>query len=368
MSPFANCSQDLNISVSTLAGLRGGTSFVALLLTVGLLAIVYYCGVAREKKWLKLSIYLLLASSIGYLAVLFISILHIFFPSSWLDIWCKIFGFLDQILSVCLISMFLVSIHPTVKTLLSHINRGHDEVICCKKTRIIQVFVSVVIAVTFLTIASSIAPFFTHNYGLVGGWCWIKVGKNCKQSLLEQMFLWYIPYILIFQTYIVLLLISVSVFVKEVCCNYKHRARCQHGSTNNRQYRKHYEVLGRVVIQLIVLVPIILDFIIFALRASGHSSSPVWVIFAIGSPSTSFLIPLSLTLYIIQCRKDEPNTTPPAPEIHINSQAKLAESYGALESGISITPVDSNASDYHTARYEFSSHMYVKVECNIAIN
>ena len=358
MSSSSNCSKELNISVDTLAGLRGGTSFVALLLTVGLLAIVHYCGVAREKKWLKLSIYLLLASSIGYLAVLFISILHIFFPSSWLDIWCKIFGFLDQILSVCLISMLLVSIHPTVKTLLSHINRGHDEVICCKKTRIIQVFVSVVITVTFLTIASSIAPFFTHNYGPVGGWCWISAEKNCKQltaGLWEQMFLWYILYMLISLTCIVLMLIAVSVFVKEVCCNYKHRTHHQHGSKSNRQYRKHYEVLGKVVIQLIVLVPIILDFIIFALRASGDYSPPVWVIFAIGPPSIGFLIPLSLTLYI-QCRQDEPNTTPPAPEIHINSQAKSKVSYGALEA----KTIASDASDYmHTAREEFSSYVEV---------
>jgi len=146
----------------------------------------------------------------------------------------------------------------------------------------------------------------------VGGWCWISAEKNCKQptaGLWEQTFLWYIPYMFISLTCIVLMLIAVSVFVKEVCCNYKNRKHHQHGHKNNRRYRKHYEVLGKVVIQLIVLVPIILDFIIFALRASGDYSSPVWVIFAIGPPSIGFLIPLSLTLYI-QCRQDEPNTIP----------------------------------------------------------
>ena len=364
MSFSANCSQELGIPVPILAGLRGGASFVALLLTAGLLAIIFYCGVARGKKWLKLSIYVLLASSIGYLAVLFLSMFHIFYPPSWLDIWCKIFGFLDQILSVCLISMLLVSIHPTVNILLSHINRGHDEVICCKKTRIMQVFVGVIIVATVLVIISSIAPFFTNNYGPVGGWCWISVEKNSKHvtaGLLEQMFLWYILYMLISLLCIILMLIAVSVLVKEVCCNYKPRTSHDHGHNNNSQYKKYYEVLGKVVIQLIVLVPIILDFIIFALRASGNYSPSVWVIFAIGPPSIGFLIPLSLTLYI-QCRQDELNTISPVPERHINSQANLNKSYGALEAGRAIEPIVSTTSDYHTARFEFSS--YVKVESN----
>ena len=50
--------------------------------------------------------------------------------------------------------------------------------------------------------------------------------------------------------------------VKEMYCNYKHRTHL-HGYKNNCQYRKYYDVFGKVVIQLTVLVPIILDFILF---------------------------------------------------------------------------------------------------------
>lgn len=127
-------------------------------------------------------------------AVLFISAFYIFFPSSWIEVWCKIFGFADQIISVSVISMLLINIHPNMKTLLSHINYGHDNIKYCTKTLIIQVFVGAVIIFTFLMMIYSITLFFTGTYGPVGGWCWITVEKNCKKlstGLLEQMLLWY---------------------------------------------------------------------------------------------------------------------------------------------------------------------------------
>lgn len=359
---FANCSREVSIEVRTLAGLRGSASAVALLLTVGLLMITYYCGVARGKKWVKVSLYVLYGSSISYLVVLYISVFHILYPSSWISVWCKVFGFFDQVLSVLLISMLLVNIHPTVTILLSHINHGHDEVMGCKKNKIVRVFLGVVVLVTFLMIISSIAPFITDTYGPVGGWCWITVKDKCKHvsvGLLEQMLLWYIFYTIISLICIILMLMAVSIFVKEVCRNYNHKAHQQHPNQNTHQYKKHCTVFGKVVIQLIVLVPILIDFIIFGLRASGNYSPLVWVIFAVGPPTIGFLIPLSIMLYI-QYRPDEPNATPSGAERHnLNSQANFNKSYGALQGEKTTEAVFSTTSDYHTARDEFSSFEHV---------
>ena len=226
MSSFANCSQELGIQVRILAGLRGGTSIAALLLTAGLLIITCCCGVGRGEKWLKFSLYVLFGSSIGYLTVQLIGTLHVFLPSRWLGTWCTIFGFLDQIFSVLLTGMLVVNFHPTLTLILNILYRdSYYGFRCCRRgRRIVASFVIATSVATIMVMISSIAPFLTNTYGPVGGWCWINDEDNCKYSkqmttgLWEQMFLWYLIFGTGFLICFTIMLAAVIIYVKKMFC------------------------------------------------------------------------------------------------------------------------------------------------------
>ena len=287
-----------------LAGLRGGTSLAALLITVGLL-IFACCRKVQKKKerkkenkgrmekiCLTISLIVLFVCSILYLSVLFISIFQVVVPSSRVGTFCKVLGIFDQITGIWLISMLLVSSYPFLKTKLSGIHQGHDKIGCCKKTWIVCVYVSIIICAAIATTIASITPFFTDTYNPVGGWCWISDEKNCHQewsaAKMEQIFLWYIPFILGFVICMVLMIMAMWLYTSVVLKAYF--TTC----LNLRNGSEYCKVFVKVLFQLIILIPLILDIIIFIVRLSGNQSAPVWVLFAIGPPTIGCLIPCSM--------------------------------------------------------------------------
>ena len=358
---MANCSQNLDIiQVRILIGIRGSASAVALLLTVGLLMITRHYAVAQGKKWLKVSLYVLFGSSISYLAVLYVSIFYIIFPSSWSGIWCQIFGFLDQITSILLTGMLLINIHPSVTTIVNYViykGHGHAEHCCCrnciKRRRITRIYVGIILVVTILEMIPSFVPFLVGTYGPFGGWCWISDEENCKRSkklstgLWEQIFLWYTIEAIDILICIIIMLTAMGVSIKMVCYDYRsiNQGENSHETPENRDScQKRAKGFGKAIIQLIILVPVNLDIILFGLRASGNNNLPVWVLNALLPPAIAFLIPLSLIFYI-QCRQNEAKTTAPLD----TSQNE----YGTLRQPEEIDIISS--SDYNTARERFSS-------------
>ena len=149
------------------------------MLSVGLLIFTCRCRVQRRKKCLTSSLISLFLCSIFCFSVLFISILQVVVPSSQVGTFCEVIGFLDQISGIRLVSMLLVSSYPLLRAI--GINRGHDRVCCCKKTWIVRIYLFI-FGAAIVTKITSIAPFFTHIYNPVGGWCLISDEKTTINS------------------------------------------------------------------------------------------------------------------------------------------------------------------------------------------
>lgn len=343
---MANCSQDLGINhVRILAGLRGSISAVALLLTVGLLMITRHYAAAKGKKWFKVSLYVLFGSSISYLAVLYVSIFYVIFPSSWSVTWCQIFGFLDQITGIFLTGMLLINIHPSVTLILIANYEAHIELCVCKNCRkmkwITGIYVVIIFVVTIFEMIPSFVPFIVGTYGPFGGWCWIGDEENCKQSrkpstvsLREQIFLWYM-------IEAINILICITIMLMAVCISAKRACR-KEGKTQKAAF-------GKAIAQLlIILVPVGFDLVFFGLRASVTNHISVWVVLALLPPAIAFLIPLSLMIYI-QFENKYRAVMAPSPDDQISVH------YGP------INKPKSSTSDYITARENFSSFLEINV-------
>ena len=134
---------------------------------------------------------------------------------------------------------------------------------------------------------------------------------------MEQVFIWYIPFILGFAICMVLMMTGTCVLlyanrcmVLKTCC--KGCLKC-----DSDDGVKNCCVFVKLLLQLIILIPLILDIILFIVRISGNQSGPVWVIFAIGPPTIGCLIPCSMICYM-QCKQ---NTQDPQSHSLIDPQS-----------------------------------------------
>ena len=134
---------------------------------------------------------------------------------------------------------------------------------------------------------------------------------------MEQVFIWYIPFILGFAICMVLMMTGTCVLlyanrcmVLKTCC--KGCLKC-----DSDDGVKNCCVFVKLLLQLIILIPLLLDIILFIVRISGNQSGPVWVIFAIGPPTIGCLIPCSMICYM-QCKQ---NTQDPQSHSLIDPQS-----------------------------------------------
>ena len=302
MSHFANCSGFSDNQLTILTALRGGTSAAACISTTVLL-IVTLCafqsklGVGRQDRCLKIGLFALFGVSISYLTMLSLSVVYHLLPASSAGKWCEAFGFFDQMLSVIQITVLFTNTYPIVECLWSEITRGHEQTVCCKKQWVVWGLMGTVIGLASVILISSFVPFITETYGEVCVWCWIlTIDKNCKVILagfLEQLFLWIIYQAFISLMCILMILASVIIFLKAV---YKIRNSEYQNLGDGHDY-KH--VFFKYVFQLIILIPIFVDYADVVIKPHIHDYSFIlWVYYAVAPPISGFLIPFSFLLYI----------------------------------------------------------------------
>lgn len=324
---MANCS---GAEVKVLAELRRCTSLVALVITIGLLIFACCFGLRklRERKRPReetsrrdklnkadicfiCSLIFLFIFSISYLSVLFISTFQVVIPSSRVGTFCDVLGFLDQITGIWVVSMLLLSSCPLLKTIVWHKSRGQETICCscCKRTCIIYAYVAIIIALAIATTIASIAPFFTRTYNPVVGWCWISERNSHQHTAaeLEQVFLWYIPFTLGFAICMVLMITATCMLLHADAVLNKD---CFRGCLK-KDRKKNCELFGKMLFQMIILIPLTVDIIFFAMRLSrpsGIHSRYVWGLFAVGRPAVGCLILCSVICYL-QCRPKQNNNT-----------------------------------------------------------
>ena len=294
MSRFANCSGFSEGQIATLAALRGGTSAVAAVVTIGLLVITctYQSRLVKTDTKLKVHLFALFGVSISYLTVLSLGAVYHRLPEPTAGRWCAAFGFFDQILSVIQITLLFIVITEVFRS------RGSEEKISGKMNWVLRISQGTVIVLAAMIVISSFVPFITGSYGEVGGWCWIlSIDENCEVlvvGLMEQMFLWIIYRALISLICILIVLRAVVLFMR--ACKHSREVK-GYDNLDDRHNFKH--ILCKYIFQLIIFVPMFLDlFELVPVTHVHHYSFTLWVLYATALPISGFLIPLSFLLYI----------------------------------------------------------------------
>ena len=296
MSHFANCSGFNENQVTTLVALRGGTSAVAAVATIILLVVTIVCHARLDKiqRLGKVHLFALFGVSISYLTVLSLGVVYHLLPDPIAGKWCAAFGFFHQILSVIQTTLLFTTTYPILVCLSS---RESKENTSRKMKRILQGLMGAIIVLAALIVTLSFVPFLTGTYGEIGGWCWIfSIDEDCKVlvvGLIEQMFLWIIYHALISLICILMVMAAVVLLLRACLYKIKHFKEVQDS-------HKHISI--KYIFQLIILVPIFVNFGDFVLVAHVHHYSfTKWMLFAIAPPISGLAIPLSFLLYIKFC-------------------------------------------------------------------
>ena len=230
--------------------------------------------------------YALFGVSISYLTVLCLGVVYHLLPDPSAGRWCAAFGFFNQILGVIQITLLFIVIMEVFRPATN---------ISGKKwvwgRRLVIVLAAMIVIFSFV-------PFITGTYGEVGGWHWIlSIDENCEVlvvGLMEQIFLWIIYHALISLICILIVLRAVILFLW-ACI---HSCRAGHYHNLDGRHGLQY-LIYKYIFQLIILVPIFVDFVDFVLVAHvRHYSFILWVLFATAPPISGFLIPFSFLLYI----------------------------------------------------------------------
>lgn len=203
-----------------------------------------------------------------------------------------------------------------------------------------------VIALAVVIVTASFVPFIHGTYGEVGGWCWIvSIDGGCEVlvvGLIEQLFLWIIYHALIAVICILIVLKPLILFVR-ACIQIRNFRAGEYESLHDRYHFRH--ILCKYIFQLIIFVPIFVDFVDFVLVAHVHHYSFIlWVLFATAPPISGFLVPFSFLLYMKFGNDGSQNNSPnnaqdiaPANRNRLHPKADLrAENNTDQRPGISI--------------------------------
>jgi len=226
----------------------------------------------------------------------------------------------------------------------------------------------IVIALAALILTFSFVPFLIGTYGEVGGWCRIfSIDEDCEVlvvGLMEQMFLWIIYHALI--SLICILMVMTAVILLLRVCLYKIRQF--HRVKDSHHDYKHISI--KYIFQLFILVPVFFDFGDLVLVAHVHHYSfTKWVLFAIASPISGLVIPLSFLLYIrfgnagSEDNQVQAQVNPPANGLlsgaDLNQQSDITRSAADLRTG-------DECSSYTviSSKHIPPSSFYMSAECN----
>ena len=186
---FSNCSnlttQDL-ISINlAFSGTGAASCLISSLIVLLLLISKAYHSVLQ-----RLFLYLMVATAVRELFLAASFEHHFEYPGQ--ETVCTWIAFIYNWTGIVLF-VFTVGIMIYLFFLVQYVAKGNTiPQFLQSKCRRVTLEASYIVLSTVITFAYASIPYFTHNYGLAGAWCWIRaLDKNCKltlSGLLAQLF------------------------------------------------------------------------------------------------------------------------------------------------------------------------------------
>lgn len=282
LSQFSNCSEgstDL-VKINLVFSLTGAVCcFISTLIVVLILCCKAYRTVLQ-----RLFLYLMVAITLRELFIAAAIEHHWKYPLQ--DKVCMSIGFLWNWTGV-LVFVFTVGIKIYLFFFVRHIARGSmlPRFLYTKHRRVIMESLYVCL-LTAATLGYAAIPFITNNYGIAGGWCWIRaLDENCKLSragLLNQLFNGYIFYVSGSVIGLVLL-IAVSIMY------------CRLPITNNESrllLRKTFSVIITFLVNLVIM-GFALAARVTAAKEKEYEYPAIWISFGITFPISLLLFPMA---------------------------------------------------------------------------
>ena len=207
-----NCTNTYRIPVLV----RGGTAGICLLLCT-LSLVLMLLNRAFQTFLRRLFLYLTIATMVR-LAVLVLHIEH-YFHFSGEDEFCEAIGFVEGYTGdIELLFAFTITLSLFYKV--CETCKPHIKVFCGTegpRSRRITLEILLVLVLFLLPFTTNWIPFILTPYGETGSWCWIKdINSDCSgntQGFWEQMYLWYIPFILVTLCSVVIIIIIIGIFL-----------------------------------------------------------------------------------------------------------------------------------------------------------
>lgn len=186
---FTNCS---NLTADDLIAINlsfSGTGAVCCFISTIIFLLLLICR-AYKTVLQRLFLYLMVATAMRELLIA--ASLEHHFKYHGQDKVCTWVAFLYNWTGI-LLFVFTVGILIYLFFLVQYVAKGNTVPhILQSKRRRVSLEILYIVVPSILTFAYASVPYFTHNYGLAGAWCWIRaLDDNCKMTLsglLAQLF------------------------------------------------------------------------------------------------------------------------------------------------------------------------------------
>ncbi len=211
--------------------------------------------------------------------------------------FCVILGFLVQCTgSTVVLFTFDITIFLFFKVLAQ--SKGDVSPVIRSRRGRVGVEVCVVAVAIFLPLSVDWVVFVRGNYGLAGGWCWIKtINSDCSVAgFLDQLMLFYFPLAVL----IVLILVAMVAMVVMFCVSaYMYR------ETRHQHHRRVKETI--LLLVFLLAFAVLSGFEVTARLYTGfshkHQHYVLWMVYAIGCPLGKLVLPVGFLVYLYSLKK-----------------------------------------------------------------
>ena len=289
-------------SVALTRGITGAVCFVLCFATF-IFELVYMCRLKKTTTLQRLFLYLTF-STLLYVGVLSLHIEHFWrYDSHIQGIVCKTIGFLDQytgsvqlMFTVGITIALFNSLFRIVCTPFNRLARAVKPSNKQQKLRCGYTMETVLVIVCFVVPAFfAWIPFIRAPYGETGPWCWIvSEDKSCfkrSDAYLEQILLWYVPFILVtsFSFLCVFVLLLFFIYV-----------RCWLRFLPQQAIDKVKEMCLLFSFLLMLCIVCIVETVTRnAVDKKKYDAFGLWMAYAIITPIGGIVIPISFFVYFL---------------------------------------------------------------------
>ena len=347
---FSNCSKISVGHIHQLAMVRGVAGMVCFVLCLAtfLFELVYICRKKESSTLQRFFVYLTF-SSLLYSAALSFHLEHYFLYDQLIQCYvCEVVGFFDQYNGSV---QLMLTLGIAVK--LFHKVFSFCFPVCFERKKVTKGCLSrhhFLLEALYVVISFALPctviwfPFIVTgpgDYGTEGAWCWIQVlKKNCdvsKKGFLEQLLLWYVPYVTV-SLLSLLCIVAIVGFLICVCV---------------RRYNRKKVMVA--IMDILLLLPFLIVFccvcivevlLVILLRIDalkGHLDTyAVWMSYAIITPIGAAIIPIAFFCYFLRKKR------------HAEPQKKLQQ---VSRADAIVRPSERRSFNSHTSQQERSNFL-----------